>query len=76
MSRSRLPLAVAMQEGYSDLGASNYRLLLWTSAGSVVGSVLGSYLMQKKLNNEQVKKAVGIVLYVIAANMVWNLSGK
>ena len=50
------------------------RLLAWTAAGSIAGSLLGAWLMQKKLAAGQVKKTIGIILYVIAAQMAWKLA--
>jgi uncharacterized membrane protein YfcA len=39
----------------------------------VAGALLGSWLMHKKLDANQVKKIIGIVLYAIAAKMAWGL---
>ncbi|PMP71555.1 MAG: sulfite exporter TauE/SafE family protein, partial [Thermodesulfovibrio aggregans] len=41
--------------------------------GSIAGAVLGNYLMRKKLSAPQVKKVIGVVLYIIAAKMIWDL---
>ena len=59
--------------GKASLGAMDGRLLLWTAAGSVAGALLGSWLLQKKLQSGQVKKVIGTILYAIAANMAWKL---
>jgi len=48
-------------------------LLLYTATGSIAGALLGSYLMNKKLNTKQVKIIIGIVLYIIAVHMIWKL---
>jgi uncharacterized membrane protein YfcA len=46
-------------------------LLAWTAAGSIAGALLGAWPMQKKLAAGQVKKTIGVILYVIAAHMAW-----
>jgi len=59
--------------GQASLGGINTNLLIWTTAGSIAGAILGAWLMQKKLQNGQVKMLIGLVLYVIAAQMAWKL---
>jgi uncharacterized membrane protein YfcA len=61
--------------GKASIGGMDGRLLAWTAAGSIAGSLLGAWLMQKKLAAGQVKKTIGIILYVIAAQMAWKLAG-
>ena len=56
------------------LAGMNYSLLGWTAAGSAAGAVLGSWLMTDKLQSRQVKILIGVVLLVIAAKMVWDLT--
>jgi uncharacterized protein len=48
-------------------------LLVFAAAGSIAGALLGSWLMHKKLDSGQVKKVIGIALYIIAAKMLWGL---
>jgi uncharacterized membrane protein YfcA len=59
--------------GHAAMGAVNWNLLAFAAIGSVAGALLGSWLMQKKLDAQQVKKIIGIVLYAIAAKMAWGL---
>ncbi len=59
--------------GHAAMGSINWHLLTFAAIGSVAGAVLGSWLMHKKLDAGQVKKVIGIVLYAIAAKMVWGL---
>jgi uncharacterized membrane protein YfcA len=59
----------------TGIGGMDGHLLAWTPAGSVAGSLLGAWLMQKKLAAGQVKKTIGIILYVIAVQMAWKLAG-
>jgi uncharacterized membrane protein YfcA len=59
--------------GHAAMGTINWNLLTFAAVGSVAGALLGSWLMHKKLDANQVKKTIGIVLYVIAAKMAWGL---
>ena len=59
--------------GQASLGAMNTALLAYTCAGSIAGALLGAWLMQKKLQSGQVKLVIGVILYAIAAQMVWKL---
>jgi len=60
--------------GKASIGGMDGRLLAWTAVGSIAGSLLGAWLMQKKLAAGQVKKTIGIILYVIAVHMAWKLA--
>lgn len=59
--------------GKAAQGAVNGSLLVYTAAGSILGALVGSWLMQKKLETGQVKKIIGIALFLIAAQMAWKL---
>ncbi len=59
--------------GHAATGSVNWSLLSFAAVGSVAGAILGSWLMHKKLDANQVKKVIGIVLYVIAGKMAWGL---
>ncbi|MGB9907685.1 MAG: sulfite exporter TauE/SafE family protein [Candidatus Saccharicenans sp.] len=59
--------------GHATTGHMNIWLLLLCAAGSISGALLGAYLMRKKLSRRQVKLAIGLILYVIAAKMIWDL---
>jgi len=59
--------------GHVATGHMNIWLLLLCAAGSISGALLGSYLMSKKLSRKQVKLAIGLILYIIAAKMIWDL---
>jgi len=43
--------------------------------GSIAGAYLGAWLLARKLQSAQVKTIIGVVLYVIAAKMLWGLMG-
>jgi len=59
--------------GHASLGKTDIRLLSFCAAGSVAGALFGAYLMKKKLSGKQVKTAIGLILYLIAVKMVWDL---
>jgi uncharacterized membrane protein YfcA len=59
--------------GHISLAGMDYGLMGWTVAGSAGGAALGSWLMVDKLKGRQVKVIIGVVLFVIAANMVRGL---
>jgi len=59
--------------GHAALGKINMTLLVFSAVGSIAGALLGSWLMQHKLEAGQVKKVIGVVLYAIALKMLWGL---
>jgi len=58
---------------HTSLGAVHYSLLGFTAAGSAVGAMVGAWLMTERLKQGQVKLIIGIVLFGVAARMVWTL---
>ncbi len=59
--------------GHATLGNIKLFLLIICSIGSISGALLGAYLLKKKLSQKQVKIAIGIILYIIATKMIWDL---
>jgi len=59
--------------GHAAIGHINWQLLLLSAVGSVAGAIAGSWLMRWKLEASQVKKIIGVVLYIIAVKMLWGL---
>ena len=59
--------------GHASMAGMNSGLLAWTVAGSAGGAAIGSWLMVAKLKGRQVKLIIGVVLLVIAANMIRGL---
>ena len=59
--------------GHVSIGNIDIWLLSLCVIGSVSGAILGAYLMRKKLSAGQVKLAIGIILYLIAVKMIWDL---
>ena len=60
--------------GHATLGHMDWQLLGLTALGSAAGAVLGSWLMTARLNRRQVKTVIGLVLYAVAAKMLWKLA--
>ncbi len=61
--------------GHASLGHIDLSLLGFTALGSALGAMLGAWLMTEKLKQKQIKQAIAMVLVVIAAKMMWNLTG-
>ncbi|NWF76203.1 MAG: sulfite exporter TauE/SafE family protein, partial [Nitrospirae bacterium] len=59
--------------GHVSLGNIDIKLLIFCAIGSIAGALFGAYLMKKKLSGKQVKIAIGLILYIIAVKMVWDL---
>ena len=59
--------------GHISIGNMNLWLLSLCVIGSISGALLGAYLMKRKLSAGQVKLAIGIILYLIAIKMIWDL---
>ncbi|MEM4721078.1 MAG: sulfite exporter TauE/SafE family protein [Candidatus Methanomethylicaceae archaeon] len=59
--------------GHASLGNIDMKLLAFCATGSVAGALFGAYLMKKKLSGKQVKTAIGLILYLIAVKMIWDL---
>jgi uncharacterized membrane protein YfcA len=59
--------------GHVSMAGMDSGLLAWTVAGSAGGALLGSWLMVAKLKGRHVKLIIGVVLLVIAANMIRGL---
>lgn len=59
--------------GHAALGNMEFPLLAICAIGSVSGALWGAHLLKKKLSGKQVKTVIGIILYIIAAKMIWDL---
>jgi len=60
--------------GHATTGNINLSLLVLCAVGSISGALLGAYLLRKKLSRQQVKAAIGIILYFIALKMIYDLT--
>ena len=59
--------------GHASLGGQNYAFLAVMAITASAGALLGSYLMRYKLNSSQLKRVIGVVLFLVAANIVRGL---
>jgi len=65
--------SLAAFSGHAALGTVNLPLLSGAAVASIAGGLVGAWLLSFKLKSGQVKKMIGIVLYVIALKMIWSL---
>jgi len=61
--------------GHASIEHINTTLMSFCAIGSISGALLGSWLMVEKLKPIHVKRAIGAVLLVLAAKMLWTLLG-
>jgi uncharacterized membrane protein YfcA len=59
--------------GHASLGGLDIWFLGIMAIMAAVGSILGSQLMKSKLSNAQLKKVIGLLLWLIAAKMIFDL---
>lgn len=59
--------------GHVLLGNVNLPLLSVSALASIGGGLLGAWLLSFKLKRQQVKIIIGLVLYIIAIKMIWEL---
>ena len=59
--------------GHVSFGGLDYVFLAVMALTASGGALLGSYLMRYKLSSAQLKRIIGLVLYVVAAKIVWGL---
>lgn len=59
--------------GHASLGSFNLTLILVTGMAAIIGALLGSWLMQHKITSGQLKRIVGVVLYIMAVKIVNDL---
>jgi len=48
------------------MGTLDLKLLLWVSVPAIAGGWLGTHLMHFRMSSSQVKKVLGIIMYLIA----------
>ena len=61
--------------GRVSVGHLDPTLLAVSVAGAVLGSIIGSRLMTSKVSSTQLKRLIGVVLWAVAAKMLWDLVG-
>ncbi|ACM93753.1 conserved hypothetical membrane protein, DUF81 family [Nautilia profundicola AmH] len=58
---------------YMSFVKFDWVILTVAAAGAILGGYIGNYFMHFKLNQQQIKKIIGILLYIIAIKMIWSL---
>ena len=59
--------------GQASVATIDTTLLAWTAVASIIGALIGSWLMHRKLQAAQVKTSIGVLLFFIAATMAYKL---
>ena len=61
--------------GRVSVGHLDPTLIVVSGVAAIVGSVIGSRMMTTRISTQQLKRLIGVVLWVVAAKMVWDLTG-
>ncbi len=59
--------------GHATMGGLDPLFIVVTAVMAALGSILGSQLMKTKLSSAQLKKIIGVLLWLIAAKMIFDL---
>lgn len=59
--------------GHATLGGLDIWFIVVTGAAAALGSVVGAHLMRKKLSSAQLKRIIGVLLWLIALKMLWDV---
>ena len=59
--------------GHATLGGLDSLFIGITAVMAAAGSIVGSQLMKTKLSSSQLKKMIGVLLWLIAAKMIYDL---
>jgi len=59
--------------GHATLGGLDPLFIGLTAVMAAAGSIVGSQLMKTKLSSSQLKRTIGVLLWLIAAKMIWDL---
>jgi len=51
---------------YWGMGTLDWELLFWVSIPAIAGGWIGTHLMHFRMSSEQVKRVIGVILYLIA----------
>lgn len=57
---------------HAALGHVNTELLAVSIPASILGGIAGAWLLVHKLKGPQVKKIIGLVLYLVAVKIIWD----
>jgi uncharacterized membrane protein YfcA len=58
---------------YLHIVKMDWILLLSATIAAILGGYIGNYIMHFHLNQQQIKKIIGILLYLIGIKMLWSL---
>jgi uncharacterized membrane protein YfcA len=58
---------------YLSIVKMDWILLFSATIAAILGGLIGNYIMHFRLNQQQIKKIIGIIFYVIAFKMIWSL---
>ncbi len=59
--------------GHVSLGGLDPLFIGLMAVMAATGSIVGSQLMKTRLSNQQLKRIIGVLLWLIAAKMIWDL---
>ena len=59
--------------GHVSLGGLDPTFISLMAVMAAAGSIVGSQLMKTRLSNQQLKRIIGVLLWLIAAKMIWDL---
>ncbi|MGC8781678.1 MAG: sulfite exporter TauE/SafE family protein, partial [Anaerolineae bacterium] len=59
--------------GHASLGGVDPLFVGITAVMAAAGSIVGSQLMKTRLSSSQLKKVIGVLLWLIAAKMIFDL---
>ncbi len=58
---------------YMSIVKIDWTLLGVATVAAILGGYIGNYIMHFHLNQKQIKKIIGIMLYIIAIKMLWGI---
>ncbi|WP_456390969.1 sulfite exporter TauE/SafE family protein, partial [Hydrogenimonas sp.] len=58
---------------YASFVQMDWPLLGICTLGAVTGGYIGNYMMHFKLSQQQIKRVIAVILYILAARMAFNL---
>ncbi len=59
--------------GHATLGGLDVTFIVVTGIAAALGSVVGAYLMKRKLSSAQLKRVIGVLLWLIALKIAWDV---
>ncbi len=58
---------------YWAMGNINWKITLIASFGGIIGAILGTIFMQKRLNPQSVKKILAVILLIMAIKLIFKI---